>query len=70
MTVPTLAMPTLAAPTKLLLSGGPPVLLRPATIFTLFPVEATDRRRVCWNPRRMGVPEGRVASGLCWTVGK
>eukprot|EP00959_Pyramimonas_sp_CCMP1952_P221109 4622493-Pyramimonas_sp.AAC.1 len=54
-------MPTLTAPTKLLPSGGPPFLQRLATIFTLFPVEATDRRRICWNPRRLGVPRGRVA---------
>eukprot|EP00959_Pyramimonas_sp_CCMP1952_P108424 2267258-Pyramimonas_sp.AAC.1 len=69
-TVPTLAMPTLTVPTKLLPSGGPPFLLRPATIFALFPMEATGRRRVCWKPRMLGVPKGRVASGLCSTVGK
>eukprot|EP00959_Pyramimonas_sp_CCMP1952_P206360 4315898-Pyramimonas_sp.AAC.1 len=70
MTVPNLAMPTLTVPIELLRSGGLPFPLRHATIYTLFPVEATDRRRVCWNPRRQGVPRGRVASGLCWTVGK
>eukprot|EP00959_Pyramimonas_sp_CCMP1952_P089351 1868915-Pyramimonas_sp.AAC.1 len=63
-------MPALTVPTKLLPSGGVPFLLRLATIFTLFPVEATDRRRVCWNPRRLDVPRGRVASGLCSTVRK
>eukprot|EP00959_Pyramimonas_sp_CCMP1952_P263226 5504375-Pyramimonas_sp.AAC.1 len=61
MTVPTLATPTLTVPTKLLPNGGPPFLLRLATIFTLFPMEATDRRRVRWNPRRLGVSRGRVA---------
>eukprot|EP00959_Pyramimonas_sp_CCMP1952_P314567 6584788-Pyramimonas_sp.AAC.1 len=68
--VATLAMPTLTVPTKLLPSGGPPFLLRLATIFALFPMEATGHRRVCWNPRRLVVPRGRVASELCWAVGK
>eukprot|EP00959_Pyramimonas_sp_CCMP1952_P005383 113450-Pyramimonas_sp.AAC.1 len=47
-----------------------PLTLRLATIITSFPVAATDRRRARWIPRRLGVPRGRVASGLCWTVGK
>eukprot|EP00959_Pyramimonas_sp_CCMP1952_P431390 9034900-Pyramimonas_sp.AAC.1 len=61
MTVPTLAMPTLTVPTKLLPSGGLRSHKRLATIFKLVPVEATDRRGICWNPKRVGVPKGRVA---------